>query len=54
MAAVLSFGLVESPAWMASVGAGDHAAKTMEYIARFNGKEPLGERFLMANDFEGN
>jgi len=36
---ILSFWLVESPTWMASVGQKGHAARTFAYIAKFNGMQ---------------
>ena len=47
----MSLWLVESPTWLASVGAGYHAAKAIDYIAKFNGKEPLKASFVKADEF---
>ena len=46
LALVLSFWLVESPAWLASVDRKDEALKALGYMARFNGE---GERFKVTS-----
>mmetsp|Transcript_25015 Transcript_25015/g.33534 ORF Transcript_25015/g.33534 Transcript_25015/m.33534 type:complete len:98 (+) Transcript_25015:1118-1411(+) len=53
LAFILSFWLVESPTWLASLGHELEAAKKFAYIAKVNGAGPLQFEVVKADEFGG-